>query len=164
MGNKKTKITYINGVRTKDGVKEIPGRTTRFEEVSGVVRYNNCSHKLMKLSKVESLLLHFLSEQMDEDSNAVHHSPYIRGEFNVLMKRSCGITYSDATIKKAFIKLKKLDLLISLGRRGYYYINPIHFRARSGSEKQRQRIIDEIRIQYFVNPNSKSNVKRAFGI
>lgn len=160
MKNNRTKITFISGYTLSSGVK-IPHRVTKLESCMSVRRFNNCSHKLNKLSPVSFLLIHYLTEEMSSQENSVSNTKSTRDKFLRWVKQSCNRTFTDSSVQKGFIQLKKQDLIISFSR-GDYNVNPLHF-CRCNL-KARKGMVMDLCVKHFKDPKQGSNLKRAFGI
>lgn len=95
----------------------------------------------MRLSKSESVFLHFITEEMDE-SNFVTNSFQIRDKFNALLHKIGQEAYSDSTIHRCFSNLVKHHLITKEKGRGLYQVSPVFF--FKGSEEQRAKVLRKI--------------------
>lgn len=96
---------------------------------------------MMRLSKSENVLLHFITEEMDE-SNFVTNSFQIRDKFNALLRKIGQEEYSDSTIHRCFSNLVKSNLISKVKGRGLYQVSPVFF--FKGSEEQRAKVLRRI--------------------
>ena len=135
-------------------------KTKKFT-TNGYKLYNNVNHLLAKVDKCAYLFFHFICEKMDDSNNIVHTS-FLRNEFILFTKSNALIDYKDDTVKKAFIKLVKVGLIINYDKRSDFTVNPKH--VFKGSEKSRKEIIQGIIYCLKKLPKTCSNYKSALGI
>lgn len=137
----------------------MPSIRTKKVKNTYVKRFQNCQHKLFKLTKCAEMLLRFLTEEMDS-VNSIHNSKSFRKSFRVHMQKDCGMSYADVTVKKAFKELVDQDLLISWAVKSTYTVNPMYFFC--GSEKERIALLQSLMKDAAAgNFNKGSNLKRA---
>jgi hypothetical protein len=135
-------------------------KTEKFT-TNGYKLYNNVIYRLAQVDKCAYLLFHFICENMDDSNNIIHTSS-LRNDFIKFSKSNLLIDYKDDTVKKAFIKLVKVGLIINYDKRYDFTVNPRH--VFKGSEQSRKKIIQGV--IYFLKKLQKTspNYKSALGI
>ena len=111
MPKKKKKVTYL----TKDLSRSKGGYTVLkyanfYVESDHVKRYFSTIGLLSKLSKTHIIILHFLSEEMD-DKNLVTNNEQLHIRLNRLIDKVGGKKLSSSTIHSCFARLKKISVI-----------------------------------------------------
>jgi hypothetical protein len=153
--NVKWKV-YVN----ENGIKVVNFRTKSFT-TDCYKLYNNTSYKFAKLDMTAILLFHYICENMD-DSNNIVHTCALRREYIAHSKKNLGRNVKDETVKKAFIKLVKVGLLINYDVKSDFTVNPRH--VSKSSEEIRRSLINTLLRKMALTSVTKSNFKRALGI
>lgn len=143
---RKTKaIEYVDG-HTVNGDTLVP--TVKSVEVvmTGTKRFHNCLYLILGLSKLQRVLMDWVSEEMD-DRNIIRNDKYVRGVFIKFIEDIVidgeKKTYKDDSVNNAFHGLKTAGLLIPMTK-GVYQVNPKYY--WSGSDVTRlQEIMLNIR-------------------
>ncbi len=154
------KIKVKRYVEGDDGIIRSHKKYVDFTNESYTI-YQNTIYKLGLLGKCEYLLYHFLGEKMNK-SNTIYHSKKLRAEFIELISRICRINFKDSTVKKAFQKLVAVDLIIKYDNRGDFTMNPRHI--SKSTEKDREKLIQELVDTFEKKTTSKSNYRKALGL
>ena len=155
------KADYIVGWKTDtDGVK-LPIYKSKSFIKDNVRRFQNCQHKLIQITKTAEMYLRFLTEEMD-NSNVIHITQSTRVTFRQQMKKDCGIDFKDDTIKKALKQLVDAGLVIKMGAKIDYTINPAHF--FKGTDKARKKLLQSLIQHWIDDPVGNSNIKDALGL
>lgn len=147
---------YVN----KNGIKR-PAFRSKSYTTAGYKVYSNTSYKLAKLDKTANLLYHFVCEEMDESNNIVH-THVLRKKFIEHARKNLSINVKDDTVKKAFNKLVKVELLINYDQNSDFTVNPRH--VFKGPEKQREKLMNQLIHTMKKHPKTRSNFKSALGI
>jgi len=165
MDKKVKKVSYIDGHHL-DGETLMP--TVKDVEImmSGTKRFHNCLYLILGLSKLQRVLMDWVSEEMDE-KNIIRNDKYVRGMFikfiEDLIIDGEKKTYKDDSVNNAFHGLKVANLLLPVAK-GTYQVNPNYY--WSGTDKER---MDEIMLNiqfssketnFKVLPGSKYEVTR----
>ena len=155
------KADYIVGWETDKGGIKLPIFKSKSFTKDNVRRFQNCQHKLIKITKTAEMYLRFLTEEMDK-SNVIHITQSTRDTFRQQMKKDCGVDYKDDTIKKALKQLVDSGLVIKMGARIDYTVNPANY--FKGTDKARKRLLQSL-IQHWSNdPVGNSSIKDALGL
>ena len=139
----------------------VPRWKSKNYTTNGYKLYNNVMCRLAKVDKCASLFFHFICEKMDDSNNIVHTS-ILRNDFIKFSKSNLSLDYKDDTVKKAFIKLVKVGLIINYDKRADFTVNPKH--VFNGSEQSRKKIIQGVIYCLKKLPKTSSNYKYALGI
>ncbi|UJP64014.1 hypothetical protein [Mongoliitalea daihaiensis] len=136
MKGRSKKITYVSGVSTHDGINW-PMREDITVSMRYVMRFGRSLALTAVLTKTENLFLMFLTEEMGED-NLFKYSAELREKFTLYMSSVLNKEqpFSERTMKNCLERLKEEKALISAGKRGWYYVNPIYF-AKCLNERER---------------------------
>lgn len=153
-------IRYFWEYKDVDGIM-LPDWKTKKVVIKNVRRYQNCQHKLIRLSRVAYMYMLFLTELMDEEDNFFTHTSKTRTDFINYVNANCQITWTDHAVKKAFGQLVSQGLIISYGKRIDYTVNPIYF--YKGDEDERRSLIANL-INQANNPSKGSNIKTALAV
>ena len=153
-------ILYIAGYRYEDGCKIPNYAWMPYPVRRNVKRYANCQHKLLKVSRCANSLINYLSEKMDSGNNIVH-TKMLRDDFRGFIYKTAQIKYTDNTVKRAFKELTDVTLLIKMGPRSEYKVNPLHF--FQGNEKSREELLHELCRKSEIR-DFRSNIKEALGL
>jgi tRNA/tmRNA/rRNA uracil-C5-methylase (TrmA/RlmC/RlmD family) len=132
----------------------------KYTVTDSIKRYKNCQHKLLKVSKCANALINYLSENMDSDNSFIH-TKKLRDDFRSFISKIAQINYSDATVKRALKELTDASLLIKMGPKSEYRVNPLHF--FQGSEKSREELLKEL-CRKSETRDFRSNIKEALGL
>lgn len=152
------KVRYSTGkVISKEGCNYPEYRFKTYKK-DNVKRYMNCQYKLAKLPKVAEMLLRFLCEEMNT-ANVVYITKQTRESFRHHMSKDCALEYKDDTVKKAIHALVQNELLIKVGSRIDYVVNPIYY--FSGSEKDRNKVINQLIKHWEGDRDNNDNIKKA---
>lgn len=154
MERKVKKVEYIDGHHL-EGETLVP--TIKGVEVmmTGTKRFHNCLYLILGLSKLQRVLMDWISEEMDE-RNIIRNDAYVRSVFikfiEDLVIDGEKKTYKDDSVNNAFHALKEAKLLIPISK-GVYQVNPNYY--WSGNDKSR---IEEIMMNIRFSSTS-SNFK-----
>jgi len=162
MEKKYHSIKYCYGIEEEDEVKLPVFKTKRFTK-NHVKRYGNHTHKLAKLDKCSYLLINYLADYCNESSNEVFNTIKERKKFIEFCSKNCSINYKDCTVKKSFLKLLDVGLLLKFGPRISYIVNPVYFFG--GTETNRRKILQQI-LYYYTQADAKvkNRLKKALGL
>ena len=161
MSKKSIKVSYIAEWLTYKNGDKLPNYKSKSFTEDNVKRYQNCQHKLIKLTKVAEMFLRYLTEQMDK-SNVVHITKATRVSFQNHMQKDCGENYKDDTIKKALGQLTKAGLVIKVGARIDYMVNPSHY--FKGTNAERKKLLQVLVKEWEQNPEGNLNIQKALGL
>lgn len=154
MVRKTKKISYIDGHTIVDDTL-IPVCKEVDIMMTGTKRFHNCLYLILGLSKLQRVLMDWVSEEMD-DRNIIRNDGYVRSVFikfiEDLVIDGEKKTYKDESVNNAFHGLKQAGLLIPMSK-GVYKVNPKYY--WSGSDKDR---IEEIMMNIQFSSGS-SNFK-----
>jgi len=140
MERKKKTIAYIDG-HYLDGDVLRPVIKSVEVSMTGVKRFHNSLYLLLGLSKLQRVLMDWISEEMD-DRNMIRNEAFTRNTFiefvgNLLIDGENRI-YKDSSVNTAFHDLKVIGLLLPVSK-SLYQVNPQYYWG--GSDKDR---VDEI--------------------
>lgn len=142
MQRKSKTIEYIDG-HYLDGDMLKPTIKTVDVMMTGTKRFHNCLYLLLGLSKLQRILMDWISEEMDE-RNMVRNEAYTRGMFidfvSDLVIDGEKKIYKDQSVNNAFHGLKTAGLLIPVSK-SVYQVNPKYY--WSGTDKDR---VDQIMV------------------
>jgi hypothetical protein len=161
MSKKSIKVSYVAKWLTDKNGKKLPIYKSKSFTEDNVKRYQNCQHKLIKLTKVAEMYLRYLTEHMDK-ANVVHITKGTRVAFKNHMEKDCGENYKDDTIKKALGQLTKAGLVIKMGARIDYMVNPSHH--FKGTNAERKKLLQVLVKEWELNPAGNLNIKIALGL
>ena len=152
MKGRNKKITYVSGVSTHDGINW-PVHEDISVSMRYVMRFGKSLALTAVLTKTENLFLMFLTEEMGDD-NLFKYSAELRKRFNLYMSSLLDKDqpFSERTMKNCLEKLKEEQALISTGKRGWYYVNPLYF-AKCLIE--RDRLIKKLAEQKLLKNDGK---------
>lgn len=141
----KTKIAYTDGFyidRDSEG-NEYKMVITKYYTVTNMNtrQYHNCLYLLMSIDGCPRNLIDYLSEKMDSN-NIVYNTIETRKGFIEFVEHISkgAMTYSDHTVKKAFLQLCHKNLLLSKGK-SRYQVNPEYL--FKGEESKRIELIKQ---------------------
>lgn len=154
MVRKTKKISYIDG-HTIDNDTLVPICKEVDIMLTGTKRFHNCLYLILGLSKIQRVLMDWVSEEMDE-RNIIRNDKYVRSVFinfiEELVIDGEKKSYKDESVNNAFHGLSKSGLLLPVSK-GVYQVNPKYY--WSGNDKDR---IEEIMMNIRFS-SSSSNFK-----
>lgn len=129
---KRKKIQFMENIMTRDGINyPVYGQTTI--SMNCVRRFGGSLLPLSKLNGTERVYLDYLTEVMDFE-NKVFHNEKLRTDFIKYMGSDSETSFKDQTLRKFFKNLTETPFLISSGKRGTYFVNPVYF-CKSGTNR-----------------------------
>lgn len=132
MGSLKRKvIKVIDYVVSRNGVN-YPVTKDVHVSMNAVMFHGGSNSQMVNLSGSEKSLLMYLAEIMD-DRNTVRNDIRMKEDFVSYMAKS-NVRYSIRFVEKMFLTISKSELLISSGKRGLYYVNPLYI-SKAGTNR-----------------------------
>jgi DNA-binding transcriptional regulator YhcF (GntR family) len=95
-------------------------------------------------------------------ANTIIHTHELRREFIQHARKNLGKNVKDETVKKAFGKLVKAELLINYDEKSVFTVNPQH--VYRNSEDSRRKLINALIYEMIRINSTKSNFMKALGI
>jgi len=136
MERKSKKLSYIDGHHLEEGVLK---PTIKDVEImmTGTKRFHNCLYLILGLSKLQRILMDWISEEMDS-RNMIRNEAYNRKLFidfvSSLVIDGENRVYKDSSVNTAFHDLKVSGLLIPVSK-SVYQVNPNYYWG--GTDKDR---------------------------
>ena len=124
--NKKLKVDYVSHYIEDEECNNLPQYTAKSVVDSSVVRFRNCMYLLYRLSKVERILLDYITEEMDLNNHFANTSIFRYGFVLFMEGISTNEKFSEKSVQNAINNLKKTGLILSYTK-GDYYVNPEYF-------------------------------------
>lgn len=128
MNRKEKSIEYVDGHYLKDN-ELVPMFKSVDIMMSGTKRFHNCLYLILGLTKLQRLLMDWVSEEMDE-RNIIRNDKYTRSVFikfiSELLIDGENKTYRDESVNNAFHGLYTSGLLLPVTK-GVYQVNPEYY-------------------------------------
>lgn len=122
---KRKKISYMKDVVSISCIN-YPVYSNISVSTNLVRRYGGSLIPMSKLNGTEIIYLNYMTEVMDYE-NKVYHNSKLRTDFIKYMSSDSECTFTELYLKKVFISLTETPFLISSGKRGTYFVNPVYF-------------------------------------
>lgn len=135
----RTRVDYYT--RDREGIFSKASYHKRYVK-SGVKIYFNWQHDFEKLSPTTRGVFFYLAEIMDRATNEISTSVSTIRTYNEHRKKWGMRAVSEAVLRKAFIQLKRNNVLITTLERGNCIVNPIY--AYKESEDCRRAYINKL--------------------
>jgi len=152
MERKVKTIEYVEGHYIKDDVLR-PMMKKEEIMMTGTKRFHNCLYLILGLSKLQRVLMDWISEEMDS-RNMIRNEKYTREQFinfiSTLLIEGENKVYKDTSVNTAFHDLKTVGLLIPVSK-SVYQVNPKYY--WSGTDKDR---IEEIMLNIRFGSNESN--------